>query len=231
MTILYLLEVHSTRMQETTTPSLAQNLDSIAGISKNLPGIQKLNLLVPAEGGHDPFLKDEGPPVLVLQLQTEPVSSLNKILESTGFRHLLDTINDTSTSTVTLVQEAFTLDPYKSCESYEGHADISYLVNYQRPAEDEATFLKYYREHHPAILLDFPGLRRLELGLPIDWTPAIDIERADRMLYCEVSFDSVEALNIALDSEVRAVLRKDYECFPPFSGEVTHFAMHRHTYL
>ena len=231
MTILYLLEVHNGHGESANALDSGEDLNTIAAAAKELPGVQKLNLLVPTEGGHDPFLKDEGPPVLVVQLQTENQGMLDSMLGSAEFSQLLKAIGDASTTSIKLLQEVFMLDPYKSCTSSSGHADISYLVNYQRPAEDEAIFLKYYREHHPAILLDFPELRRLELGLPIDWTPAADIERADRMLYCEVSFDSIDALNTALNSEVRAVLRKDYECFPPFSGAVTHFAMRRHTYL
>jgi uncharacterized protein (TIGR02118 family) len=153
------------------------------------------------------------------------------VLESSELTNLLDTLTDLSSESLRIEQLALQLDPYKSCVSSKGKADISYLVNYQGPAEDEAIFLNYYRENHPPLLLDFPEIRRLELGLPIDWQALASINCAQRMLYCEVSFDSVEELNNALNSEVRAVLRKDYECFPPFSGLVTHFAMHRHTYI
>ena len=53
-----------------------------------------------------------------------------------------------------------------------GPGEVAYLVDYRRPAEDETEFIAHYRAHHPAIMARFPGLRRLELGLPLDWQPA-----------------------------------------------------------
>ncbi|NKB36818.1 MAG: EthD family reductase [Gammaproteobacteria bacterium] len=229
MSIFYLLEIR-TNDNEGESP-FPEHLEEIAVKAKQIPNLKGLNLFTPADGGHDPFLKDDGPPKLVLQLKTEDDNDLNGMLESDELINLLETVASLSPASIQIEQVALLMDPYKSCDSSKGKADISYLVNYQGPAEDETVFLKYYRENHPAILLDFPGIRRLELGLPIDWQPVANINRAERMLYCEVSFDSIEELNNALNSEVRAVLRKDYECFPPFSGLVTHFAMHRHTYL
>ena len=40
-------------------------------------------------------------------------------------------------------------------------------------------------------------------------------------------FDSVDALNAALKSDVRHRLREDYKRFPPFTGRNTHYAMTR----
>ncbi len=229
MTIFYLLEIRSD--DDENGSAFPEHLDAIATEAKKIPKLEGLNLFTPADGGDDPFLKDEGPPLLVIQLQTKDEKNLNNMLESDELAALLETLTSISPASLRIEQVALLLDPYKSCDTSKGKADVSYLVNYQGPAEDEAVFLKYYREHHPAILLDFPAIQRLELGLPINWKPLVNISCAARMLYCEISFDSIEKLNNALNSEVRAVLRKDYECFPPFSGLVTHFAMHRHSYL
>ena len=106
-------------------------------------------------------------------------------------------------------------------------AAVSYFVHYTRPAEDEATFLSYYCSHHPPILGEFPDLRALVLYLPTPWQDRHKLTDPDHMLVCQVAFDSLEALNAALASDVRKKLRQDYHTFPPFSGPVTHYAMLR----
>ena len=229
MSILYFLEVQSNRDD---CPTLSKNdLDNLIACSRSLPNLKALNFFTPEEGGHDPFLKDANPPLLVIQAVLFNEECLTKILVSSELLALIEQLLILPVDGLRVLQEAMLLDPFMSSDTRAGLADVSYLVNYTRPAEDEAAFLQYYRDHHPAILMNFPDIRRVELGLPIAWTPTASIEQANRMLYCEVSFDCVESLNTALNSDVRAELRKDYECFPPFSGAVTHFAMHRQTLI
>jgi uncharacterized protein (TIGR02118 family) len=108
-----------------------------------------------------------------------------------------------------------------------GNGSVSFVVNYQRPAENENEFIRYYSNNHPPIMKLFPGLRGLELGTPIDWSPVADIQWADRMLYNEVNFDNIEDLTNALNSETRMDLRKDFGKFPPFTGLATHYPMRR----
>ena len=45
------------------------------------------------------------------------------------------------------------------------------------------------------------------------------------MLICDVSFDTFDALNASLLSDVRKELREDYQQFPPFTGDPVHSAM------
>ena len=229
MSILYFLEIHS---NSDNNNALSEDvIKSISVLSKKLPNLAGLNLFTPEEGGHDPFLKDANPPLLVIQAVICNEECLTKILVSSELLALIEQLLILPVDGLRVLQEAMLLDPFMSSDTRAGLADVSYLVNYTRPAEDEAAFLQYYRDHHPAILMKFPDIRRVELGLPIAWTPTASIEQANRMLHCEVSFDCVESLNTALNSDVRAELRKDYECFPPFSGAVTHFAMHRQTLI
>lgn len=226
MSLLFFLEVRSdqpVRLSDT-------DLSNISVRARTLPTLLGLRLFTPLEGGHDPFLKDEHPPGLVILAEVNGKDCLGKLLNSTELEKLIAMLGKLGDS-IELTQEAMSLDPYQSNETKPGQADVSYLVNYQRPAEDENTFLEYYRTHHPQILLKFPAIRRVELGLPIEWSPHPEIHHANRMLYCEVSFDSLDALNNSLQSETRAELRKDYEHFPPFSGSVTHFAMQRREIL
>jgi len=225
MSVFFFLELHDSSGKAGSLSTEAR--DGIAAAGLRLPGLARLNVFTPAEGGEDPYLRDAFPPPLVMQVVLPDPDALQSALASAAMQDLVAALRGKTGAKYELVQEALLADPWLSADTSAGKADISYLVNYQRPAEDEKTFLEYYRDHHPAILLRFPGLRRLELGLPLDWSASMDARRADRMLYCEVSFDSIGELNTALQSSVRAELRRDYERFPPFSGPVTHFPMHR----
>ncbi|MBT7950180.1 MAG: EthD family reductase [Gammaproteobacteria bacterium] len=225
MSIIYLLEIH--RDDKSVSSLSNEQVSKLVSSLTKLPGLSGLLMFIQAEGGHDPVLKDENPPLLVFQALFNDKESLHKALSSSEFEDPREQLLALSANGIRVLQEAMLFEPYLSSATENGLADLSYLVNYQRPAENETEFLQYYRAHHPAILKEFPDIRRVELGTPIDWKSAAGIERADRMLYCEVSFDNIEKLNVALDSEKRKELRKDYDCFPPFSGEVTHFPMHR----
>ncbi|NKB39357.1 MAG: EthD family reductase [Gammaproteobacteria bacterium] len=228
MSIIYLLEVHCT----TDEASLSSDqIDELEKCLRTIPEFSELYLFTQAAGGHDPFLKDEHPPILVIQAICENEEALKKAISSLAFENIRQQLLSLPFAGLKLLQEVMLLESYLSSPTKKGLADLSYLVNYQRPAEDEVAFLQYYRDHHPAILLEFPNIRRLLLGTPIEWTASNSIERANRMLFCEVSFDNIESLNKALNSDVRKTLRKDYDCFPPFSGEVTHFPMHRKAIL
>jgi uncharacterized protein (TIGR02118 family) len=229
MTIIYSLEIHGENNDKGCLTN--EHLQRLEASLTKLPGLSGLLMFTQAEGGHDPILKDENPPLLVFQSLFNDKESLHKALSSSEFEDFREQLLALSANGIQVLQEAMLFEPYLSSGTESGLADLSYLVNYQRPAENESEFLQYYRDHHPAILKEFPDIRRVELGTPIDWTAAAGIERADRMLYCEVSFDNIEKLNVALGSEKRKELRKDYDCFPPFSGEVTHFPMHRKVIL
>ncbi len=104
---------------------------------------------------------------------------------------------------------------------------VTYLVAYQRPADNEAAFIEYYCTNHPPIMAELPEIRRLEIYTPVDWSNPLALERADHMLMCDVSFDDVDALTAALHSDVRHRLREDYNTFPSFTGRVGHYPMRR----
>jgi hypothetical protein len=224
MSYLYLLELHGSDDNSLIAPDDILRLESSF---KNLPMLTNLFSFTQADGGHDPVLKDEHPPLLVFIAMFNDKDALHHVISSSEFKTACKMLTSLDVTGLRLLQEVMLFEPFLSSETLTGKADLSYLVNYQGPAENETEFLQYYRDHHPAILMEFPKIRRVELGTPTQWSPSNDIERANRMLYCEVSFDSIDKLNNALGSEKRIELRKDYDCFPPFSGEVTHFPMHR----
>lgn len=102
---------------------------------------------------------------------------------------------------------------------------VSYFVSYRGDAPDREAFLRYYSERHARVLADFPGIRSLVLHTAADWTDPFPVNPGGRLLLAQMSFDSTDALNVALASETRVRAREDVRSFPPFQGEITHQAM------
>ena len=70
-----------------------------------------------------------------------------------------------------------------------------------------------------------PGIRELEVYLPVDWRCPAHLQSVRSMQRNKVGFDDAQALQAALASPIRAEMRKDYGQLPRFSGRVTHYAM------
>lgn len=228
MSIGYFLELHGATKSASAGSSgfSAQQLQPLCDRLQRLPALQSIDLFTP-EPAHDPLLDDGHGPLLVLQIRLADQQALAQMLDSAAFEQALSALHALPVNDGGVLQEALKLESYPVAETTGQPGTLSYLVNYQRPAVDELAFLDYYRAHHPPIMQRFSGLRRLELGLPIGWCPPAEISRADRMLFCEVSFDNLVTLNAALASAVRRELRRDYVKFPAFSGRVSHYAMRR----
>lgn len=200
-----------------------------AAALRALPGARLVLLHTPMPS-HDPFLADKDPPLLLVQVKFDTTEAAEAALGSEARRRIRDDFDGMPVKDGRVVHETLLAEPYATANAAPSAivtAPVSYFVHYRRSAEDEAAFLAYYRGHHPAIMGDFPGVRSLVLYLPMAWRDPLKIADADHMLVCQVAFDSVEALNAALASDVRKRLREDYHHFPPFAGPVTHYAMLR----
>lgn len=101
----------------------------------------------------------------------------------------------------------------------------SYLVHYPGQAEDFNAWLRHYVSHHPQIMLDYPDVMQVQVFTRLDWCDAMPFERVSYMQRNQLTFPSIDALMRALESPVRARMRKDNQNFPAFSGGAMHFAM------
>ena len=194
-----------------------------------LPGARVVLLHTPLPS-HDPFLADKDPPLLLVQVTFESREAAAAALVSPPAQMLKHDFEGVPVKGGRIVHELLRTEPYATATAAPSEvvtAPVSYFVHYRRPAEDEESFLAYYRGHHPQILAHFPGLRSLVLYLPMAWRSPVEFAPADHFLVCQVAFDSVEALNEALASDVRVRLREDYYSFPKFTGPVSHYAMLR----
>jgi len=102
---------------------------------------------------------------------------------------------------------------------------LSYFIRYDIEARDVGEFIDYYRTKHVPVLARWPGLRRVVLHTPVEWSDAWPVNRGRTLLMAQLEFDSAEAMHAAFASPERAAARADMANFPPFEGRVTHQAL------
>ena len=102
---------------------------------------------------------------------------------------------------------------------------VSYFVSYRGRAESRSAFLAYYRNEHAQVLAQFPGIKSLALYTPVPWVDPFPVNPGGRILLAQMTFESPDALTLALASDARARAREDFLRFPPFEGAVTHQAI------
>ena len=182
-------------------------LSSATGAALEAPACERALLFTP-DRVHDPFLDDGPPPQSVAQLYFDSLASLEAAAEA---------MRGPWTAEAMKVHVFPVPQP--------GAPACTYLVAYEGPADDEAAWHAHYLAHHPPIMARLPGIRELEVYLPIDWRCPASLARVRHMQRNKVAFDDARALGAALVSPVRAEMRKDYAKLPRFSGRVTHHAM------
>jgi uncharacterized protein (TIGR02118 family) len=197
-------------------------LGESAKLDRMLAAIPKLAkaLVHSRASADDPYLKDDKPPQLVLQLYFNKLPDLEAAgdhvvaLTSGAFPEL---------TSADVTQQAMTVRRFAVPEP--ATPGCTYLVAYQGEAEDLNAWLGHYLDSHIPTMSRFPGLRELEVYTRLDWVSALPWRRVDFMQRNKVAFDSADALTAALHSPVRHEMRADFKAFPPFTGPVTHFAM------
>jgi hypothetical protein len=193
------------------------------------PGVQGVDIFT-GERGSDPYHDDGAGPLMMVQVNFDSVSSLDKLLQT-------EDMNKSFLFDKTLLPE--------NCEAVQGVYDVvdqvvdgqtevlprtaalSYVVRYYRPAENEKEFTDFYVSHHPGVEAKFPKIRNIYCYLPVRWQNPTTVPIEDCMIGNEVVFDSLDDFNAAMKSNVRLLMREDFAKFPPFSGPTTHFAMLR----
>ncbi len=194
----------------------------------SLPAAQDAALYT-ATGSHDPILKEETGPKLVVRVRFPTVGDAQAGLAAASGLGLADFTGPPAfrgrACHELMAEERY---PVASDPDMTGpHGAVSYFVLYDGPAEDDAAFRRYYHANHPPILGRMTGIRSTVLGTPAAWRDPLGIADAGHMHLCDISFDSVADLNAGLASQARVELREDFGKFPPFEGAVTHQAMTR----
>ncbi|QDL94541.1 hypothetical protein FDP22_21930 (plasmid) [Paroceanicella profunda] len=193
------------------------------------PGVTMARLYTPATA-RDLYTDDGPSPALAFQLYFDELTALEAAAGPAGpLRALADGWRDLPGATVAhqaMLVRAFPVPEPKPGGTPEA---CSYLVHYPGAAEDLNAWLTYYIAHHPRIMATFPGVREIEILTRVDWCDALPWQRVAFMQRNRLMFDSPAALEAALQSPVRHVMRADFENFPPFEGSNLHFPMFAET--
>jgi hypothetical protein len=178
----------------------------------------------------DPYVRDDAPPQLVLQLYFEEISPLENVVSRNGHLSVLTSSGEfPALATADVTQQAMIVRPFAVPEpvfqNARGTPCCTYLVSYEGEAENLNAWLAHYLERHTKHMARFPNIRDLEVYTRLDWVSALPWQRVNFMQQNKVVFDSPDALTQALHSPVRHEMRADYAAFPPFTGPNKHYAM------
>jgi len=193
----------------------------------SLPGLTAFDLYVPAEGdAKDPFVDDGPAPRFLMMLEFASENALEDAAHSQAFAAPLSSLPAGVALTADAMARRF-FPVAGEADAKPLTAPFSYSVRYHRPAEDEARFVEFYLDSHPPILGRLPGIRNVLCYVPMPQIAIAGLPSADYMLGNEVVFDTIEAFNAAMASDVRRELRADFKRFPSFSGANTHYPFDR----
>lgn len=102
---------------------------------------------------------------------------------------------------------------------------VSYFVRYDVAVSDVRAFVERYRSVHVPLVATWPGLQRMVIHTPMDWSDPFPVNRGGAVLLAQLEFESEEAMNQAFASRERAEAREDFKRFMTFEGTVIHQAM------
>ena len=200
----------------------------IGRLMRTLPKLKKALIHMPVAAS-DPYVKDDGPPHLVLQLYFETLPDLEAAtshgsLEALGSTDGFGALADAEIAQQIMLVRSFAV-PERRSDTAGTEPYCTYLVSYEGEAQDINAWLCHYLETHTTHMLRFPGLRELEVYTRVDAVSRLSWRRLNFMQRNKVAFDSPEALTRALHSPVRHEMRADFAAFPAFTGPTSHHAM------
>lgn len=208
-------------------PGLTVTASDRAGIAAALDGIAGLTrarLMTPDRTPADqPFAKDGSGPDLALQLTFDAPAAAQAALRADSPLARLPVLRDLPPDNV--AHELMTARVFPTGAPPPADPFLTFFVSYRGPAQDPQAWLDHYDQHHPPIMVRFPGIREVETYRPMEWTSGLPYARAGSLQRNKVVFASLADLIAALASPVMAEMRADMAQFPPFTVGNTHFPM------
>jgi hypothetical protein len=207
----------------------ADEMAKLERLLRAAPKLRKALVHTPASAS-DPYVKDGAPPALVLQLYFAELAELEAAVSRNGTLGALASHAEFPVlAKAEIIQQAMLVRgfavPDPAFKTPPGNPHCTYLVSYEGEAEDLNAWHAHYLESHIAHMATFPDIRELEVYTRLDWVSRQPWRRANFMQRNNVVFDSAGALDRALHSPVRHVMRADFNAFPKFSGPNRHYAM------
>jgi len=191
----------------------------------NLPGLVGLDTYLGDDGNAgDPYNNDGHGPSMIIVAEFASRAALVAAIDDIAAA--VDPLPNNVSATGAAMERLY-YPVAGGSEPAPLEAPLSYVVRYRRPAEDEEAFRANYIATHPVTQGELPHIRAIMCYLPLDDVRHSHFADANYLIGNEVVFDSIDHLNISMQSPVREELRRHYREFPAFSGSVTHFAMQR----
>jgi hypothetical protein len=211
-----------------TEPAAAETA-KLDRLLRAAPNLHKA-LVHTAAATDDPYVKDGPPPSLVLQLYFADLPELEAALSHTGTLGAVASHSEfPAISRAEITQQTMLVRSFAVPDSIlklgPGGAYCTYLVSYEGEAEDLNAWHAHYLDNHTRHMAMFPNIRELEVYTRLDWVSRLPWPRVNFMQRNKVAFDSPQALQDALHSPVRHVMRADFQAFPRFTGPNRHYAM------
>jgi hypothetical protein len=102
---------------------------------------------------------------------------------------------------------------------------VSWIVQYNGPAQDPAAFHAYYRTHHVPIVNRMPRIRSLNWYIPKPSERLAGLHYVEYLQLVQAMFADLDGLLAMRASRERKEGLQDFKNYPPFEGPVTHQAM------
>jgi uncharacterized protein (TIGR02118 family) len=102
---------------------------------------------------------------------------------------------------------------------------VSWIVQYNGPAQDPSAFHAYYRTHHVPIVNRMPGIRSLNWYVPTPSERLAGLRYVEHLQLVQAMFDDLDGLLAMRASRERKEGLQDFNNYPAFEGPVTHQAM------
>ncbi len=198
-----------------------------------IPGVIECAWHVPLASTHaDPFIAAERSPECVIQLYFGRIDQLEAALQTTGpLASLVSTgrLAGYEWQQQAMLVRSFSDTRYPPTAAVDDER-VTYLVEYAGQVANEAAWVEQYLRQHPPLLAKLPCVREVEVYTRLDYCSRLPVERSTTLQRNKVVFDSADALDQALASPQREVLRKDFLSLPPFSGSSPHYPMRTYQY-
>jgi|SRR5665213_876988 len=207
----------------------AAELSGLAALLKTVPDVHRALIFTP-DATDDPYLDREPPPALAIQLYFAEIAALEAALDRSSALHALadaarfPTLAGSPATQQAMLTRAFPV-PDARRRPPSGAAQCTYLVSYEGIAENANEWLAHYLAHHPALMVQLPGVREVEVYTRLDWCCFLPWRRVEHTQRNKVVFDDGAALRAALASPIRNAMRADFHRLPPYRGPVRHDAM------
>ncbi|CAB3748404.1 ethyl tert-butyl ether degradation protein EthD [Burkholderia sp. MSh2] len=200
-------------------------LDDAAAALRAVPGLKRLVVHRPvalAADRADPVARPPSP-AAVLQCYFAELGRLEAMLAPAGAAHAC--VARWQAAGRRVVQQAMAVRRIPLAGPRAAAHSCTYLVSYDGEASDPNAWLSHYLDHHPPLMARLPGIRAIEIYTRVDYRTALPAPRAHAMQRNKVVFDDAAALEHALASPVRLLMRRDFDALPPFTGATPHFPM------